>query len=565
MKARVDASVDGIVTKPFGLSAVDWLAVLLLVIVVAAYLPSSTSPFDVPRVGAMLVIVGPGSVLLVRSARHGDPASRLAIAFLGWAAVAALASDAPRLSLLGALARPTSWLVYVGSFAAWAIGRQVSSRGRAVLPVVTGIAIAVSGLVGLAQLLTDPTHPFLTLEQGRPVALVGNPIYFGMLCAGVCAMVGWHQSRRPTTLVGLWMAPLAFLVGLSGSRIALLAALTSAVAVVAVGRSRSSTLAAIGVLVGLTASALTHHAIGSEEGAVQRLGSSGMHDRWMLWRISLRAWLDAPILGAGPGRSRIATQSHYTPAWVQRFPDDQSGAWLDVHNVGLELLVVTGVIGLFLVLAFVAVQLGDARGPLAWGCSAIAVGWLFEPATVHTAPVAMLLLGAASTNLSVGSAPSYRLRSTLVGATVVGVALCASYVWSDARLYGRLTNARPDQQTFSIAEPWLIGDPSAASAMFGRFDRVEGPNDPMAADALFWADRVVEAEPEFPYWRAKRALLFVRLERFDEARAAAERSLVNEPNHVMSWQILEIVGLRTGDEQLERRAKGRLCALGIQC
>lgn len=79
------------------------------------------------------------------------------------------------------------------------------------------------------------------------------------------------------------------------------------------------------------------------------LRSPSIHDRLLVWQISLAAFKDKPLLGWGLENFRTAYDAHYNPMILSE--SINGTAWDKPHNVILEYLVTSGILGLFAYIA----------------------------------------------------------------------------------------------------------------------------------------------------------------------------------------------------------------------
>jgi hypothetical protein len=556
----VDVEADAIpigIESRRGLNVADVCAIVGVVVLSAAYLPGWTAAWDAPRVAVFLLAVPVGVVGVPLMAWRRDPTAAVLTAFLGCGLVASLLAESRTISLVGGIGRQSSWVLWCGAAGLWAIGRSTTELGRSRLVIAAVASGAVSLAFAVVQLIVQPDRFDMSLEQGRPVGLVGNPIYFGAIMCGLAAVVA-HPARATGSRLGLaGFGVFAFGAAVSGSRIAVVVTLLIAAAVAASGARRrglvlGATIAGANVLaIGL------HRAIGTGQSAGERIGTSGVQDRLDLWSFGLKGWADRPLLGAGVGRFRAATQSHYSDAWAGRFSDDRSGAWLDAHNLFVEMLVTVGIIGLALLIVLFVQFARRGQGALAWGAAAIATTWLLEPAALAPLGIAALFIGAA---MAQPDGPARPNRATWLSALlIIGLALGSWYLVGMRALDGWLPP--PVTDTSPPAWPLWRFDPLAASSASESVD-LQGSQDPSVASfAIRWAERAVDLEPDFPYWRSNLAFDLLVVGETSEARRVASEALDDQPNHVRTLEILQVVALRDQDHALFDGVTEQLCEL----
>lgn len=76
------------------------------------------------------------------------------------------------------------------------------------------------------------------------------------------------------------------------------------------------------------------------------LGNDGYSHRVRFWKMGLKKWLERPILGWGPGSVRYLFE-HSTNKMIR----SRSQSRHDFHNTYLQLLVQTGLMGIFFFIA----------------------------------------------------------------------------------------------------------------------------------------------------------------------------------------------------------------------
>lgn len=267
-----------------------------------------------------------------------------------------------------------------------------------------------------ATILIAAAHQRDALDSGLGNALAhsqGNELLAMTLV--VCAGVGLIQTgmaialrygRRPT-----WTRP--------SRRVSLMAVAGTVAVLTVVG------LAADGPDKASNAWHEFKEAQGTERGAA-RLGSFSSNGRWPLWESTLKQNETKPLVGTGSGS--------FEAWWAQRSPT--GGFVQDAHSLYFETLGELGIVGLVLLVAFLASILltgvrrclraaTQRRTQLAAalaGCVAFCVGasydWLWELAVI---PIAFLLL--ASTLVSAGE--RRRSKPLPLAARIAGVAVAA--------------------------------------------------------------------------------------------------------------------------------------------
>ena len=83
--------------------------------------------------------------------------------------------------------------------------------------------------------------------------------------------------------------------------------------------------------------------------------------RFMAWREGLRAFTHHFLIGAGPGQFRSVTSFLFPLSFMKPDPGE---VFTDAHNLVIEYLTTTGILGAGALLLWLAVVLKSARGPL---------------------------------------------------------------------------------------------------------------------------------------------------------------------------------------------------------
>jgi O-antigen ligase len=541
-----------------GLTPIDALAVVVAASMVALLIPAGLGNWA-SRIAVLLALVPLGLLYLVRSVRARDHVAVLLGSLLVAVAVSSLLSGAPWLSLLGSFKHLTSFLIYLGGACAFCVGTRVSGRGQSAIGWAVVWASALSGVFAVIELVTNPAAGSWSLSDGRPPGLTVHPVFFGAFAAASGAWFAYRLMHRVAVadLAGLAMS--SALVTLSGSRVALLAVVVFTLLAIVRAGERRAWVGMLAVALGAACASAFHRALGSSQSSIDRGTTSGLEDRLDLWSYGLRAWSERPLFGWGPGRYATAISGQLSNAWINRF----GNSWPDAHNVGLEWLTTMGIVGLVVGVAFVGVACIRARGPLAWMAGAIAIGWLLEPATAGTLGLAALLLGASTGAHGVrsleaaGPDRSPRLGGVELLACFVGLLLGGWYLVGDFSADVTPPAVRAD----GAVHWWYSHDPEVALAISDGFgNRVVGQPGG-SPEAVEWAQRAVDDEPDSPRWRAALAARLFHVGDLDRARVAAEDALELQRNNPIALYVLQAVGERTGDDQAVARATEALCDL----
>jgi len=374
------------------------------------------------------------------------------LALAGWTALSALWGPAgPALRAL-----PLA-LLYAGAlYAAEWIAPELVLRGVWAACVVVVLAALVGWIAGVGD--RDRLEWPVTYTNGLGlVAVTGALLSFAIVrrpvLAGLCLLAAVFTFSRSALLAGA--AAGALLLAWQG-RISRRVAFASAVVAVAAGVLLAQPLAA------------RFAAPAPDEGDARRLLDVTGHGRAELWRVAADAWRDAPLLGQGAGtyaRSVIsATGDLSLPA--------------NAHSLYLETLAELGVVGLALLLAFVALTLARARaGPaaaavfVAWAIHA-AVDWDWQlPAATLPAVLAAGTLTRTGRPLGLVALPQKVLRTSWGPLLVAPVALALGVA---AGLHGlgaavvETDVSTPDRARLAArllpwdARPWVEANPRKA-------------------------------------------------------------------------------------------------------
>lgn len=349
-------------------TAAIWLICLAPILV----LPNAYMRWGWPTLLAIVISAG--------VALWGAPAGRLPAWVWGAGAVfgvvfvvSALAGDAPLAQVMGRMPRYEGLVTLPVLVAAVWVGARTSGPGADRSAArTTATALSVSsvalGIVALAEAMG--LRPIET-DLARPGALAGNATDQGILGAIFFAVLGmivlgeWSRAARLPRLALLGAIAGALSAILSASRAGVLAlgAAGIALGVIAVIRSqrrrRAAVVAAVGLagLVGVVLSvpATRLRLLGLTDFAAQTIG-----DRVIIWSDALTVFAANPWLGVGPNGYMDAAPAVFSDGWYERA---RVGAVLDSpHNLVLQVLVTTGIIGACLFVAFaVAVLFAGVR------------------------------------------------------------------------------------------------------------------------------------------------------------------------------------------------------------
>ncbi len=399
--------------------AVGLLAAVLLV----AAVPMTLAEYWTPRAALALLVVGPGMVVLVAAAWARDRAAIAGLVFVTVAGLSTLVSPAPGLALFGLYNHGTGWLFVAAAVGMWALGRRWSDRAARALGSAILVAAGVNAAMAWLQVSKNFTGDLFTLVDGRPPALLGNPVHASALFLGAFAIVVERlrvaPARRETSLVYIALAVLlASGLELAGGRTGL-----TVLVVVVLGLLLRARRRVIPVVIAVAVGVLLTIAIAPDDsGATARVadsGGSGFSGRIDRWEMGLAAVGDRPLLGEGPGLYRRASSPHNTAAAARAFGSDKLN--IDAHDVFVEYLVTTGVLGALAFAAWLVFAAVGARGEMAWFAAIGGVSLLVQPMFIGLTPVLALVLGIARRG------PRARLPSPAKGLAVLFVVVAAGF------------------------------------------------------------------------------------------------------------------------------------------
>ena len=371
------------------------------------------------------------------------------------------------------------------------------------------------------------------------------------------------------------VAVFAFAVNLSGSRVALGATVLVLAYLAARTGWKRGWQPPLAWLAGTLISVWFVAAFGDSQGATQRVASGSTSGRIDVWRYGWSAFLERPAFGWGLGRFRAAIQEHMSAAFVREHaPDDRVPIIFDAHNMIVELTVTLGVVGLVLAGVFAWHAGRRASGALAAFVVAVAVCWLLQPAALSTLPIAMIALGASrreSTSAGAGgldgsiieapaalTAPRTPSRISVI-ALVIGVVLASWLTVADLRLNAALDTK--DARKIDNAADWFPADPVISDLVAQAWFVEEEFDQTLRPKVLEWSERTVAVEPDRAYWWARLAGRQLAFGDLDGVKASIDEALERQPWHTLSWAIMELYAVRTGDTALEAQAHSKLCEL----
>jgi hypothetical protein len=515
--------------------------------------PSVQATFWTPAAAICLVVAGVGAPRLVRLARH-DVAARAACAFVAVAFVSALLASNRTLSFFGLYVWGTGWLFVLCLAAAWAIGRSVPHRGVELIERALVAAAIINAVVATLEMSFDLTSFQLGKIDGRAIGLLGNPIHLGGFVGAAIVLLSSRFERRPMCWA---VTPLLLgaAVQVSGSRAGL--------AIIALGtlfsafrlRGRLGVVFVVLVVAGLVGGDVLAD-VGGGTSVSSRVQTSdaggGFRSRTTTWKAALAAVPDHAIAGIGPGLFRDATAPRRTVTMARA--ENPNALLVDAHNLFVEYVTTTGLLGLAALLAWLIFAARDCRGPLWWFTLLLLVNHLVEPQNVRTTPVLFLCFGAAGVVEGRRSLPYLRAEVRAIATTtMVAVVAGASLLVGDFHLnQARLDFVhREVQSALRLLPRW--SDPALLQGRIYLFDQriTRRPED--GAAALHWFRIAAERDRGNPLaWNTLGDNLLAS-GRPGDAHAAFIGALNANPTSTHALTGLAHVALSRGDDAAARQ------------
>ena len=541
-------------------------AIAALFLLLVAFSGRVYSWFFVPKVAVLACLVGPGLVALVLGCTRKDRASLAAAAFLAWATLATALSDKPVMSLTGGYQQGNGLVLVAAVVGMWALGRCLGPDSRRLLGLAIVAAAVINAAFGWLQISVDLGPAWAQPYEDRATGLLQNPVHLAMLCSGALWIIG---DRVRTTVRPLaWLAAAALVAGaleLSGSRIALVVGLVAVLWLAyRCGPKRGAMFAGVVVLGVLLAVAIPTRT--ASTGGSQRLASdttAGLGPRLGTWADAAGAIVERPIQGYGPGRYFAATAPR-TSLEVARYGGGDQ-LYGDAHNFVVEYATTTGLVGLFLFLAWMWFAVRRARGPLLGFAAVVAVTMLLEPQYVGLTPVVAAALGASAPPID-RSTISPRARHLfalvagilgLIGAVLGFVLVTGDIAFKDAITSGSRTQLVRADERFP---PW-----PEVSGLRAQIDGLAAGRTGARADAdrAFASSRAaIRRDPADPKW-------WWRLGQFEEqfgtparADAAFRQALERNPWSTQALAGRYRIARDAGRFAAAKALRDKLCELG---
>jgi hypothetical protein len=416
---------DGAASAPSGLDG--WLLPAYALLLPVLAWSSGYSPYAIPKVALNLVVLGPGLVALALLIRDRDRAAWWAGGFLAVAALATIVADEALMSLTGSYSLLNGWGLFAVGTGVWALGRRAPGvTGRVEIALVAGATVnaAAAWIAASAR----PDYVLLKLVEGRPTGLMPNPVLLGALAAAAIWVVLARTARAGEIGTSVVLVGVLFgAIELSGTRSAEVVAGVT-VLWFAVRWLRAGSPARALVVVVMAAGGFLLAQLPPDtgvQGSTRLTGDafSGLSTRVESWGDALDAVGERPVLGYGPGRTYVALESRRSAAIARHETPDL--LYYDAHDVVVEVLTTTGVLGLLAFGGWMWTAVRGARGPLLGFAGVGAAMMLAEPVSHSFAPLVLLALGLASAHARPPPRPAAGSWPRVVSAGLAAVGLVA--------------------------------------------------------------------------------------------------------------------------------------------
>ena len=498
-----------------------------------------------------LIAAGGACVVPAVLASAQRRAALLALTFGAWAGAATLAAPDHNVAFWGRYSIGTGLVFVLALVGAWMLGAALRPGAIGLIEQVLLVACLANAAVAVLQNSTDLSSFGLATYAGRSAGLYGNPVYLAELLAGGLWLAVCRLERDRPARGALAVVVIATGVAASGSRYGLgLAVVAGALAWLRLSRRRAAmagVLIAVGLGLGTLLGAASAGGTGTTSVArVEAAPASGVRPRLETWRAGLTAFGERPVLGWGPSGWLAATSPHRTLALARNEGPDRLFA--DAHDLVLEYAVTTGLPGLVLLLAWVAVATRRRwREPLLGFSLFVLALNLLEPMHVGVTPVAFLALGAAG--VSAGPAHAARLAWRAAGALLtvaaLGVSVAVGTGFYELRR-GQLENRASEARRGVAALPgW--SQPAEVVACLETFADISNGQRGPGPSALAWFTTAAQRDQSDPApWN----------DLGDARRSAGDLAgATNAYTHALRrdpWSVRAAIGLAGVDERLGR-------------
>lgn len=503
-----------------------------------AILPNVESYTLTPKYAVMLVVAAVGFVPLVRSLRLSRQAvpSWAALGFLAVGLASALLSTSPATSIVGQNLWGTGWLMWLGCAGAFGIGMQLRTKADVdwLIGGFTGGAV-VNALVAIWQAVAVPDSLAFGPYQGNQAdGLFGNPVHLEAYLLGVIGIVTFRYVTSIRS--ALKLAPLLLLLSVAlettDERFAVILLPLLAIALVVL-RQKGGLVAAATVLVGY---GIGYVGAGTSLGSRLQQGtaSPGFTLRLDMWKLGLHALAHHPLIGSGPGMFEAAAAPFITRPVARLL--GPGTMFTDAHDVVIEVLATTGILGFACFAVWVLGSVARARNALLLFVLAAGAVELVEPLNVGITPLAFLALGA--TAAPVTAAALVRTRQNRRGSPASG-GTAAIHPMPAMGPWWRLATTLLLAAAMLFGTTMLLGDAAMAKAP---------PNGYVLADAR-------RANQLLPYWPES---AFGMALYYEYEAAASHRSLPIHRYRLLARRYLDEVVARAPFDPLVFVALGEV-------
>jgi O-antigen ligase len=300
-------------------------------------------------------------------------------------------------------------------------------------------------------------------------------LYANYLALGASSLLLlWLRGKLRTTYALALCVPLVWSCALSGSRATLLYAGWFALLGLLAGRMHAGPdrrrlrsaayVLALAIIVAHVAVPAINDMLGignASESALDRLlptvSPRSYTPRWEIWQVAWRVFVSAPVTGAGIGEfAGAAFRSGLAPGSTQY----GNQVWTSPHNLPLQLLAETGIVGTFLVLASlgswcwqIGRQYALSSQPVFWWIIA-AVGIEFIHSMVEFPLWSAHFLGVTAVLIGLGTSARAGTRAAARASSIAAAAICAILALALALLlrdYVRLSTTRVTGAAITLA------------------------------------------------------------------------------------------------------------------
>jgi hypothetical protein len=281
----------------------------------------------------------------------------------------------------------------------------------------------------------------------------------------------------------------------------------------------------------------------SETGTSIVTGGPEVNVRLEVWTSARHAIARRPIVGSGPGQFGGATSRDRTLR-VARIEGSEV-IYTDAHNIVVEHLVTTGVLGAAVLVVWLLLAFRQAQGTLAWFAGGALVMNLLQPMDAGTTSLLFLTLGVAA---PITFAPALRRSIAPVGVALVaaGVLLVGDLQLGRAIEHRDLDRARAAN---ALLRPWpqpasVLGDIHTRQWLEGR-ESVDS--------ALEWRRVALSRDPTNPGLAIGLAEVEWRSGRLREAEQHFQQAVEHNPWSVVALSRLAKLAHARGDDELAER------------